>query len=443
MHGLLFCQTKADRIHLCRGAHVERASLYIAHSKIHVTDKEHLRVFGNLLGYKGRLVLSLGRRLSGWPCLGNGYNDATHNEDCRQDSGCHHHRLPADHGACGSLGLGSGNFLLESGIAVARTRRLMRGIGTRLGIGCLPGHAIKLGQELGNGLGAVAPATLHGMGDGCDDLRGDSARLQRLEGKTVLIDRRSAGRCLSGEQFVVCSSEGIDIGLGRELAHSALHILLQRSVALTDTHWGAAGLVARGRVVLLGETEVDEHNLVFIGEHDVGWLDVEMGHALGMNIGQGVGHLTDIARGLGLREGSLSPNPIGQRTTGDILHHIVGCAVFLEHINDAHDVWVVEPGYAAGFLEKLLAIAVYRLAVALGAKGHATTVTGATTGFAHEELLDSHRTFQPALNGEVSNAEATLTQHLLYAVFATLKIVARVQRECHIHIGKLFIALQM
>ena len=105
--------------------------------------------------------------------------------------------------------------------------------------------------------------------------------------------------------------------------------------------------------------------------------------------------------------------------------------------------WVVEPGYAAGFLEKLLAIAVYRLAVALGAKGHATTVTGATTGFAHEELLDSHRTFQPALNGEVSNAEATLTQHLLYAVFATLKIVARVQRECHIHIGKLFIALQM
>mgnify|MGYP002621080568 CR=1 FL=1 len=53
--------------------------------------------------------------------------------------------------------------------------------------------------------------------------------------------------------------------------------------------------------------------------------------------------------------------------------------------------------------------------------------------------LGIRQLYLPAENA----AEATLAQHLLYAVFATLKIVARVQRECHIHIGKLFIALQM
>ena len=42
MHGLLVLQTKADRIHLCRGAHVEGASLYIVHNEVLAADGEHL-----------------------------------------------------------------------------------------------------------------------------------------------------------------------------------------------------------------------------------------------------------------------------------------------------------------------------------------------------------------------------------------------------------------
>ena len=174
-------------------------------------------------------------------------------------------------------------------------------------------------------------------------------------------------------------------------------------------------------VVAFREAEVDQHGPLLLVEQDIARLDVEVVHLAAVQIAQRLGHLPHKVHRRSLGQRSLL-NPIGQRSTVVVLHHVVGRAVRLEDIINADDVGVVQLGDMLCLLDKFGAEAFDNLAAAARAERDMRRVGIALAELLHEELLDGHLAVQGHLRSEVRDAETTLTEHRVDAILAMLEL---------------------
>ena len=220
-------------------------------------------------------------------------------------------------------------------------------------------RAVKQRNELTYALWTVLAAGLHGGLHGLANRGTDIAGKRR---KTLIVNVAGLGRGLASEKTVEGGTKRIDIGGRREGAYAAALVLLKRSVAVTDADGGAAGLLT-AHVVLLGEAEVDEDGLVVAVEENIAGLHIEVHHTLAMHIVQRRSYLTDVAYGSLLGKGT-ALGLLTQRAAADILHDIVRGVVLLEHVDDAHYVFVAEAGDGTRLLDEFLAETVDHIAAA-------------------------------------------------------------------------------
>ena len=196
---------------------------------------------------------------------------------------------------------------------------------------------------------------------------------------------------------------------------------------MADAQGGGAGLVALG-VVLLGQAEVEQEDAAILPpHHDVARLHVQVVDAKGMHMLQGFRHAADVFYCLLLGQGATAFHQLRQRFALDVLHHVVGGAVFLEDVVDADDVGVVQLGDDLGLFQELRQVPFHLFAVGVGAQGDGGGVLPAAAEVAHEELLDGYAPVEQFLRGEVGDAEASLPQYLFDAVFAGLQQGAGLQ----------------
>ena len=230
------------------------------------------------------------------------------------------------------------------------------------------------------------------------------------------------GRRLPHDEAVERGAEGVDVRSGRELRHAALAVLLHGGIAARLSDGRRRGLLARLGVVLLREAEVDEHGAAVTAEHDVTGLDVEVVDVALVDVGHGIGHLTDVAHSVGLGEAAaMVLHHVLERAALGVLHDVVGRAVLLEDVVDGHDAGVMQLGYGARLLDELLAEAYHELPLPLTGHGDGGRSVVARADVLHEELLDGHAAVQACLHSLVGDAEAALPQHALYPILASLQ----------------------
>ena len=104
-----------------------------------------------------------------------------------------------------------------------------------------------------------------------------------------------------------------------------------------------------------------------------------------------------------------------------IFHHVVGSTVLLEDIVDIDDVGMSERRDGLCLTDELLLEADDRLAAAAGAKGDRRCVGMTLTEILHEELLDRHLAVKAGLDSQICDAEAALTEQILYRVLAAFE----------------------
>ena len=224
------------------------------------------------------------------------------------------------------------------------------------------------------------------------------------------------------EQFEQCSGKGIHIALWREDLHTVFAILFQRRIAVTDAHRRGSSALRSGKVVLFRHTEVNYNNpAVFFALHQVAGLDVEVVDILAVDIPQCAGGIFHIAQCLSLRNGTTTLHHIVKRLALDVVHHIIGGAIFLKHAKNTHYVRVVQPENSARLFDKLLLEALHNLTVARSGDGHAGCGIVTIAISLEEKLLDSHLTLKQSVLCQVGDTKTSLPQLFNYPIFSTLK----------------------
>ena len=209
----------------------------------------------------------------------------------------------------------------------------------------LAGHRTEFSDELSGRGCAVGAAVGHAVLYCADGLGGDSRAVEHA-GDVLRSDVLGVRRRLSREHEQQGGGQGVDIALRRELAQAG--ILFERRIAL-GAAYGVDGRGGHARgVVMLGQTEVDEHRAhtrVAVGaQHYVGGLDVEVGYAVGMEVFGGMQYGLHDGERLSFVEGAVLSDIGGEGRAFEILHHIVGGAVGLEDFAHLHDVPVGRGG---------------------------------------------------------------------------------------------------
>ena len=159
-------------------------------------------------------------------------------------------------------------------------------------------------------------------------------------------------------------TQRVDIRRGLELAHVAVASLLQRSIALADAHGRRTGLLAR-LVVVLGDTEINQHRLALGVQQDVGRLYVQMDGILRMDIIQRFRNLTDVLLRYCFRQRLLLLYLVRQRPAGQVFHDIVGGPILIEHINYTNYMRIIKGCYHPCFTDELVLELVHKIPVAL------------------------------------------------------------------------------
>ena len=170
-------------------------------------------------------------------------------------------------------------------------------------------------------------------------------------------------------------------------------------------------------VVLLRHAKVDQDGLVVSVDHDVAGLDVQVEAVLPVHVLKRIGRLPDVAQGCPLGKRPVTFQLVAQRRTVDVVHHIIGRAVFLEHVPHANDVGVAHAVDGLRFFDELLPKALHQCRLALRANGDAA-VAGTVAAVFHEELLDGIARAEKGVSGLIHAAEAARMDETLDAVGA-------------------------
>jgi hypothetical protein len=130
-------------------------------------------------------------------------------------------------------------------------------------------------------------------------------------------------------------------------------------------------------------------------DDDVLGLDVPVDHAASVAVGQRVQQLAGPVQHLGLRQGPVGGDQVGQAVPLHELHHQVGVAAFLKEVADAHQVGMAQLGQDGGLLMELAAEGIQHLGGQPGLGGH---------------LFDGYGDVEAIVPGPVDGAHSTLPQ---------------------------------
>ena len=246
--------------------------------------------------------------------------------------------------------------------------------------------------------------------------------LQLSHGKPLVLNIRGFGRCVACEQFEQRGGKSIHIALWRKGLHAVFAVLFHRRITGADAHRCGSGALRSGKVVLLRHAEIDyKHLTVVVAQHQIAGLDVEVVDVLAVDILQCAGGIFHIAQCFRLWNSAPTLHHIAKRLALDIVHHIIGGVVFLKHVENTHNVGVVQAENSARLLDELLLEALHNLTVARSGNGHARCGIVAIAIFLEEKLLDCHLAQKQSVLRQVGDAEATLPQFFNYPIFSTLK----------------------
>ena len=179
---------------------------------------------------------------------------------------------------------------------------------------------------------------LHGTDDGRACAPADYVGKGRED--ILLTDVEGFLRNLSGEESEEGGSERIDIQLGCEMVDGG--ILLDGCVAVGGSLRGVGGRGFSRRGEVLSDTEIDKHRILGpvarrCHQHDIIRLDVEMEEVLHVDENDGLGDRSYDGNGLGFGHRSVALDMLGELTSVEVLHDIIGGIVLLEHLVHPHD----------------------------------------------------------------------------------------------------------
>ena len=270
-------------------------------------------------------------------------------------------------------------------------------------------------------MGALV-AAFHRHGNGGNHRARDLLFLQFCHRKSIVLNLHCFGRRVAGEEFEQRGGKGIYIALWRECLNTVFAILFRWRIAVADAHRRGGSALRSDCVILLRHAKINyEHLAVVVAQHQIAGLDVEVVDILAVDILQCAGGIFHIAQCLRLRNGTTTLHHIAKRLALDIVHHIVGGAVFLKHVENTHYVGVVQTENSARLFDKLLLETLHNLTVARSGNGHARCGIVAIAIFLEEKLLDCHLAQKQSVLRQVGDAEATLPQFFNYPIFSTLK----------------------
>ena len=246
--------------------------------------------------------------------------------------------------------------------------------------------------------------------------------LQFSHWQPFVLNLHCLRRCVASEQFKQRGSKGVHIALWRKCLNTVFAILFRWRIAVADAHRRGGSALGSDSIVLLRHAEINyEHLAVIMAQHQIAGLDVEVVDILAVDILQCAGGIFHIAQCLRLGNSTPTLHHIAKRLALDIVHHIVGGAVFLKHVENAHNVGVIQTENRARLFNELLFEALHNLTVARSGNGYARSGIVTIAIFLEEKLLDCHLAQKQSILSQVGDAEASLPQFFNYPIFSTLK----------------------
>ena len=274
----------------------------------------------------------------------------------------------------------------------ARPRRRPRGGGVRQ---CL-GEQRRRGEPVGRQLLERGEHRRFDMRRNRVALREEGAGVLGHDPGHDRLGGRAGERRISREHLVQHGAQRVYIRARRDLslAHRLLgtHVVRRAERHAGFSHPGAARL-ARGQ----SYAEVG-HERAAVVEQDVLRLDVPVDHAVAVGVVERRGHLARDAHRVGHGELLLATQPIAQRLTFDVRHHIEQERVGLTRVEQRQDVRVLEVGGELDLGQE-----------ALGADD------GRELGAQH---LHRHPPIVPQVLGEIHRGHAARADLVLEAVMA-------------------------
>ena len=102
-----------------------------------------------------------------------------------------------------------------------------------------------------------------------------------------------------------------------------------------------------------GDAKVTQYNLSLCIEQHILWLDVSMYYFLVVCILERISHLPNIEENRLQRELFSSGVAIAQGATRGVIHDQIGEAVLDAKLQDAHNMWMTEPGRGLRLCQKV------------------------------------------------------------------------------------------
>ena len=278
---------------------------------------------------------------------------------------------------------------------------------------------LQLSQHICHRLRSVGVVGLHHPHNELPHLVAD--RRRELEHRITLEqDVIALWQSLVGEQAIAHCPHGIEVGPSAHVLKALRH-LLKRCVT-----WRVAGLGVGGcatiQLHLLAGPEVDEAHLLLVVNQHISGLHIQVPEAIAVHHSQRVQHLQQIVLHFSLRHWPVSAlQPVGQRLTVHVVHHIVGRSVLVKQVVDGNDVRVVQTADATGLLAELGQLFAEHLLVLAVAHTHSRAFLLAVVHAAPEKLLDGDRLVKCGVGRQVGDAEAALPQHPFNPVFPALQ----------------------
>ena len=128
-----------------------------------------------------------------------------------------------------------------------------------------------------------------------------------------------------------------------------------------------------------------------------------------MNIIQSRSNLTDITRSHRHGQGTMRLHCILKRAATQIVHHIIGRAVLLEHIDHTDDMGMRKRINMTRLLNEFLPKTEHKLPASRCSHRDLMRTRIPVTMIFHEKLLDRHTAVQRDMPAQISYAEATLS----------------------------------
>ncbi|CAH0327155.1 hypothetical protein SRABI128_05819 [Microbacterium sp. Bi128] len=207
----------------------------------------------------------------------------------------------------------------------------------------------ELGQQGAAVDGALVRVPVRAPLDEFVDLRGQPGHLQRGRcdgGIDVLVGDLDGHvafeRLPARDHFVEHDPDGIDVAAG-------ICLFAQDKFGGDVGDGPDQGARAGGRRDSACQAEVAELDPPVVGDQDVFGLDVPVDHSGGVRGAEAFDDRIDQRQGQPRRQGALVIEDIPQRVALDEFHDQIGEPAVLALVQDAHDVWVGEPGGSLGF----------------------------------------------------------------------------------------------